>query len=128
MTQSAMNQAAADASYRADARLQTLIDTVKEYYSAPKIAQFDKVQKAWGTYRKAHARIATAEYKGGSIVPLIYNSALESATIARIVELETELKLLSSTQIKFTDLPNHMQNSLIENDDAPEPRLPDEDS
>jgi uncharacterized protein YecT (DUF1311 family) len=128
MTQGAMNQAAAEASYRADHRLQTLVDAVKEYYSPPRRAQFDNVQKAWETYRKADARMAAGEYKGGSIVPLMYCSALESATIARIVELETELKLLSGRQIKFKDLPRELQNSLIETDSAPEPRLPNEDS
>jgi hypothetical protein len=42
--------------------------------------------------------------------------------------LETELKLLSGRQIKFKDLPRELQNSLIETDSAPEPRLPNEDS
>jgi uncharacterized protein YecT (DUF1311 family) len=128
VSQMEMNQAAAEASDRADSRLLTLLNAIKEYYSPPRIAQFDKVQKAWEIYRNANARMAAAEYKGGSIVPLIYSSTLESVSVTRIVELETELKMLSSRGSKFKDLPEDLQKTLIEVDSAPERRLRDEDS
>jgi hypothetical protein len=57
-----------------------------------KLQNLMKLTKAWRDYQLKYAEFVASQYKGGSIHPLIYASALESLTIARIVELETELK------------------------------------
>jgi uncharacterized protein YecT (DUF1311 family) len=91
LTQAEMNFAAAQAYKRSTQKLESVIAGLKEYYSPQEIERFEDTQKAWLTYRDKHAAFLAAQYEGGSIQPLIHASALESVTIARIVELEAEL-------------------------------------
>lgn len=91
LTQAEMNFAAAQAYERSAQKLESVIAGLKEYYSPEEIARFEDAQKAWLAYREKHAAFLAAQYEGGSIRPLIHASALESVTIARIVELEAEL-------------------------------------
>ncbi|SRR5260221_266145 len=91
LTQAEMNFAAAQAYERSAQKLEYVIVGLKEYYSPEEIERFEDAQKAWLAYRDKHAAFLAAQYAGGSIQPLIHASALESVTIARIVELEAEL-------------------------------------
>ena len=103
MTQTEMNIVAAQAYERAERKLETTIAELKEYFSPEEIARLDETNEAWRNYQRKHAEFLASQYEGGSIKPLIYASALESVTIARIVELETELKQLKDTCVPYRD-------------------------
>lgn len=92
MTQLEMNIVSGQAYRRAERKLDEIIQQMKSFYSPEQNAQFDKVNGAWRTYQQLHAEFVASQYKGGSIQPLIHASTLEAVTIARIVELEAELK------------------------------------
>lgn len=96
MTQTEMNIVAAQAYERAERKLEATIAGLKEFLSPQEIAKLDETNAAWRNYQKNHADFLASRYERGSIQPLIYASALESVTIARIVELEAELKELRS--------------------------------
>ena len=91
LTQAEMNFAASQAYERSAQKLESVIAGLVEYYSPEEIERFDDAQKTWLAYREKHAAFLAAQYEGGSIQPLIHASALDSVTIARIVELEAEL-------------------------------------
>lgn len=103
MTQTEMNVVAAQAYERAERKLETTITELKEYFSPEQIARLDETNEAWRNYQRKHAESLASQYEGGSIQPLIYSSALESVTIARIVELETELKQLKDTCVPYRE-------------------------
>ena len=103
MTQTEMNIVAAQAYERAERKLETIIAELKEYFSPEEIARLDETTEAWRNYQRKHAEFLASQYEGGSIQPLIYASALESLTIARIVELETELKRLKDTCVPYRE-------------------------
>jgi uncharacterized protein YecT (DUF1311 family) len=98
-----MNIVAAQAYERAERKLETIIAELKEYFSPEEIARLDETTEAWRNYQRKHAEFLISQYEGGSIQPLIYASALESLTIARIVELETELKRLKDTCVPYRE-------------------------
>lgn len=66
-------------------------------------SKLDETNAAWRNYQKNHADFLASRYEGGSIQPLIYASALESVTIARIVELEAELKELRNLCVPYAE-------------------------
>ena len=103
MTQSEMNMAATRAYQRAEGRLQTVVEQFKTFYSPDEIMQFDEAQGAWREYQLKNASFLAARYEGGSIQPLIHASALEAAAIARVVELEAELKYMQDTLVPFAE-------------------------
>jgi uncharacterized protein YecT (DUF1311 family) len=103
LTQTEMNIVASQAYERAERKLETTIAELKEYFSPEEIARLDETNEAWRNYQRKHAEFLASQYEGGSIQPLIYASALESVTIARIVELETELKQLKDTYVPYRE-------------------------
>lgn len=103
MTQYEMNIAAARAYQRAEGRLQAVIEKFKKFYSPEEAVQFDEAQGAWREYQLKNASFLAARYEGGTIQPLIHASALESAAVARIVELEAELKYMQDTLVPFAE-------------------------
>ena len=103
MTQAEMNIVAAEAYRKAQRKLDQTIEEMKVYFSPEECARFDKANQAWRTYQKIHADFVASQYDGGSIQPLIRASALEAVTIARIVELETELKFMKDTQVPYAE-------------------------
>jgi uncharacterized protein YecT (DUF1311 family) len=103
MTQAEMNVVAAQAYRRAERKLEVIIEQMKTFFSPEECAHFDKANQAWRTYQQIHADFAASQYEGGSIQPLIHASALETVTIARIVELETELKFMKATQVPYAE-------------------------
>jgi hypothetical protein len=84
--------AAGEARDRAEAKLASIISELKKYYSPKEIEDFDRVNEAWLQYQRLDAEFVASEYEGGSIVPLIHASALESVAVTRIVELEVDLR------------------------------------
>jgi uncharacterized protein YecT (DUF1311 family) len=94
MTQAEMNKHAADSFHRAEARLNELTASLRVLLEGSERAAFDQSHQAWLQYRDKSAEFQSARYEGGSIQPLIQASALESATISRIVELEPTLQEL----------------------------------
>ena len=84
LTQYEMNTAAARAYQRSEGRLQEVIEQFKKFYSPEETEQFEKAQEAWREYQLKNASFLAARYEGGTIQPLIYSSALESAAVARI--------------------------------------------
>lgn len=103
MTQSELNILASRAYQRSERKLESTIAELKEYYSPNDISRFDEANEAWRDYQLKYAEFVASRYKGGSIQPLIYASSLESLTIARIVELETELKQLKETCVPYRE-------------------------
>ena len=99
MTQREMNVVAAHAYESAERSLETTICQLKEYLSPEEAARLDDANAAWRDYIQKHAHFAAAQHEGGSIQPLILASALESVTVARIVELEVELKQFRETRV-----------------------------
>lgn len=103
MTQAELN-IIADAAYRkARQKLDTVIAEMKEFYSPEESSRFEGSNSAWRSYQQSHAEFLASRYEGGSIQPLIRASALEAVTVARIVELEAELKLMKDTQVKYAE-------------------------
>lgn len=103
LTQYEMNTAAARTYQRSEGRLQAVIEQFKKFYSPEEAAQFDEAQCAWREYQLKNASFLAARYEGGTIQPLIYSSVLESAAVARIVELEAELKYMQDTLVPFAE-------------------------
>ncbi|MEW6658389.1 MAG: lysozyme inhibitor LprI family protein [Thermodesulfobacteriota bacterium] len=99
MTQTELNVFASQAYQRSERKLESTIAELKKYYSPNEIERFDETNNAWRDYQLKYAEFISSQYKGGSIYNLIYASALESLTIARIVELETELKRSKETLV-----------------------------
>jgi uncharacterized protein YecT (DUF1311 family) len=103
MTQAEMNIVAAQAYRKVEQKLDVIIEQIKTFFSPEECEHFDKANQAWKTYQKIHANFVASQYEGGSIQPLIHASALETVTIARIVELETELKSMKDTQVPYAE-------------------------
>jgi uncharacterized protein YecT (DUF1311 family) len=102
-TQSELNILASQAYRRSESKLESTIAELKEYYSPNEITRFDEANEAWRNYQLKYAEFVASQYEGGSIKPLIYASVLESLTIARIVELEAELKQLKETRVPYRE-------------------------
>lgn len=94
MTQSEMNIVAFQAYQNAEQKLDGLIEQLKAFLSPNERNHFDKVNEAWRSYLRIHADFEASKYEGGSIQPLIHAKSLEKATIARIVEIESELEFI----------------------------------
>lgn len=99
MTQAEMNIAAGQVYQRAERKLESVIEQMKEFFSPEDCIRFERANDAWRTYQQNHAEFLSSRYEGGSIQPLIYASALEVATVARIVELEVDLRFMKETQV-----------------------------
>jgi len=93
ITQAEMNEAASLSLQATNIKLDHVISELKKHFNPAEIAGFNQAQDAWENYQKVNAEFAASQYEGGSIMPLIYASTLESAAITRLVELESELKL-----------------------------------
>ena len=103
MTQSEMNMVAGQAYERVEMKLDTIITELKKYLSPKEISKLDETNAVWRKYLEQHADFVSSQYEGGSIQPLIHASALEAVTIARIVELETQLKELKNLCVPYDE-------------------------
>ena len=103
MTQAEMNVAAGEAYRSAERKLDAVIEQIKEFLSPEKCTRLENTNRAWRAYQKSHADFSASHYEGGSIQPLIYASTMGAVTIARIVELEAELKFMRDTQVPYAE-------------------------
>jgi uncharacterized protein YecT (DUF1311 family) len=103
LTQVELNEVAGRAYRRAEQRLVQVVNQLKEYFSPDEAARFDQTHAAWRNYQIQNAEFLAARYEGGSIQPLIHASALESAAIARIVELEAELTFAKDAIVPYKE-------------------------
>lgn len=103
LTQADMNKAAAEAYRKAEGKLHMVIAEIKEFFSPEECAQFALSNDVWAAYQQSHAAFLASRYKGGSIQPLIHASTLEAVTIARLVELEAELRFMKDTQLPYAE-------------------------
>ncbi|RKT38019.1 lysozyme inhibitor LprI family protein [Thiocapsa rosea] len=103
LTQAEMNIAAADAYRMAESKLDSVIAQIKGFFSPEGCAQFDQSNDDWRAYQQSHAAFVASCYDGGTIQPLIHASVLEAVTIARLVELEAELKFIKETQVPYAE-------------------------
>ncbi|MGZ3236719.1 MAG: lysozyme inhibitor LprI family protein [Burkholderiaceae bacterium] len=105
MTQYDLNMAADRTYKRTNAKLQQVIEDIKQFFSPDECVRFDEVNLAWCDYQQKHAIFASSHYDGGTIKPLIYSSALDAIAIARIVSLEIDLQFMKNTQVQYKDRP-----------------------
>jgi len=103
MSQTEMNRVAAQAYHRAEERLQAVIEESKAFYSPEEIGQFDEANAAWREYQRKNAEFLASRYEGGSMQPLIHASALEAAAIARIIELESQLRFMRDAVVPYKE-------------------------
>ena len=103
MTQAEMNVAAGEAYRSAERKLDAVIEQIKEFLSPEKCTRLENTNRDWRAYQKSHADFSASHYEGGSIQPLIYASTMGAVTIARIVELEAELKFMRDTQVPYAE-------------------------
>jgi uncharacterized protein YecT (DUF1311 family) len=103
LTQVELNEVAGRAYRRAEQRPNKVVDQLKEYFSPDESVDFDRAHAAWRKYQMQNAEFLAARYEGGSIQPLIHASALESAAIARIVELEAALNFAKEALVPYKE-------------------------
>lgn len=87
-TQYEMNQASRRDFAKADAELGAVHERLRAYIPPDERELLDEAQEAWKAFRDKDVRFAGALYKGGTIQPLIQNSAALGLTRERLAELE----------------------------------------
>ena len=90
MTQAEMNM---EAGLRADVAQQQMERAIvalerSGWMEEGQISTLKEAQAHWGKYAKAQADFAAAEFEGGTMLPLVYASELESITVSRTGELK----------------------------------------
>ena len=86
-----MNQQAAAAFRRVDARLDERVAHLRRQLDGDSLATFESAHSAWLGFRERYARFISQSYSAGAIRPLIHAVTLESITAAWIAELGTQL-------------------------------------
>jgi uncharacterized protein YecT (DUF1311 family) len=89
ITQHDMNKVACDESKAAEAELEKLIAEVATKQGSNSII---KVQKAWRAFAEAEAERNAEWFTGGSMHPMLYNTALKDLTSDRISQLRNWLE------------------------------------
>ena len=107
MTQAELNKSAEQAYLKTENKLNAVIEQFKEFLSPDGCARFNSANEAWQLYQKIHADFLASRYEGGSIQSLIHASALETVSIARMVELEAELNFMKETQVPYAEQDAH---------------------
>lgn len=102
-TQTEMNQAASRSLQITEIKLEHVISELHKYFDPAQTQAFEVVQEKWRSFQKINAEFAAAQYEGGSIAPLVYATAMESAAITRLVELESELQLNKETIVPYSE-------------------------
>ena len=112
VTQQEMNSCARDSYEQADAQLNLVYQTLKGDLTDSGQQALQSAELAWIEFRDRDCTFAKNQFAGGSIVPLIYNSCLESHTKARIAELQQPLLPQISYQAADTQLNDAYQDLL----------------
>lgn len=89
-TQLEMNAEAASRAEIAHAQMNRILTQIElaRFVTPEQKETLEETQMAWETYAELQARFAAAAYEGGSIMPLVYHSAMEALTITRTAELQ----------------------------------------
>ena len=89
-TQAEMNMEAALRADVAQQQMQRAIVALERsgWMEEGQISTLKEAQAHWGKYALAQADFAAAEFKGGTMFPLVYVSELESITVSRTGELK----------------------------------------
>lgn len=87
-TQTELNDEAASAFKKADAKLNKVYTELRALLDDEEKARLKEVQLLWLKYRDANAEFAARQFEGGSIAPLVYSSAMTSTTEDRVEELK----------------------------------------
>lgn len=91
-TQAEMNAKAAADFQRADARLNAVYAKLRAALDEEGRDRLKTAQRAWVAFRDAEAALAAdTEARGGSMAPLVYATAQEELTTARIGQLRKML-------------------------------------
>ena len=91
-TQTEMNQSANTSFIKADTELNKVYKQLLKVLNENEKSLLIKAQKNWLKFRDSHCNFVTAQYVGGSIMPLIYSTCLEDCTKNRIRDLKSSLK------------------------------------
>lgn len=91
-TQAAMNMLAHSRLVEAEARLSDAFTEIMLMVDERERPLLQAAQDAWESYRDRQAEFAAAEFEGGSIQPLIRSSQMRSITLARVAELESDIR------------------------------------
>ncbi|MDR3460615.1 MAG: lysozyme inhibitor LprI family protein [Verrucomicrobiae bacterium] len=91
-----MNRKAAAEFEKADKRMQNILAELRSRLDEQSRAKLDASQKAWLLYRKAEAESYAAQYRDGSLAPLIYSASQADSTERRIGQLQFQLDDLKS--------------------------------
>lgn len=90
-TQSEMNACFGEAARRSQAVLDALLKELAESLDPDQIEGLRNVQKSWAAYRESQCRWQAAFFEGGSILPTIHATCIDTLTVARISELAINL-------------------------------------
>jgi uncharacterized protein YecT (DUF1311 family) len=90
--QQAMNECAADAYKREDARLNKLYKDVLALSDKTDVARLKQAQVAWIKFRDLHCNYEEGRYEGGTMAPLVGFTCLRDLTRQRNETLQALLK------------------------------------
>lgn len=96
LTQAELNEAAGQHYAAADFMLNQAYSQLMAALNSERKGRLKKAQRAWITFRDAHADLVASAYSGGSIQPLIRTQALIELTEHRTAEL-TKMHLAATT-------------------------------
>lgn len=91
-TQMELNRDAAAAYKKADKELNQVYNQLVAMLNEKEKARLVKAQRAWITFRDAHAHFSAGMYEGGSMQPLMHATAMKEVTMQRIEQLKQEIK------------------------------------
>ena len=95
-TQMELNMAADQAFKKADAALNIVYKQLLNQLDAEGKTKLQAAQRLWLKYRDAECESESDDYRGGSILPMIYSECAERVTKARTAELKDRLTELTS--------------------------------
>jgi uncharacterized protein YecT (DUF1311 family) len=109
LTQAEMNQASMRDFKEAEAELQTVYERLRSHIGPEERQLLAKAQEAWKTFQEKEVRFAGALYKGGSIQPLIHNSAALGLTRERLADLTRTYNYRRSITVPFDERQSEAQ-------------------
>lgn len=90
-TQADMNEQAARDAQKADDALNATYKELLAQLDAKGQEKLKTAQRAWLKFRDAEADLTADQYRGGSILPMIYSQSLQRLTEARTAQLKAHI-------------------------------------
>ena len=91
-TQAELNIKAGNEFKKADAELNKVYKTLMLKLNAKDKSLLIAAQRNWLKFRDSHCGFETNQYKGGSILPMVYSSCLTQTTRKRIADLKSSIE------------------------------------